>query len=294
MVEIPVIFGCRDNGCRMSSFQSPRIQILNGDYDNFRVLITEVSSSSEESPNNGVTVVHPQMQFSQPGELQFLTKKYEVGKHGQLYFTATFLAKNFRTQDINVRTESGKLTIRAQRFIAKNEGSAYDYVEESIPLDVPLSRNHIRATHASDGKLLVEATVKKTMHKEIPIIIHDKIEAGSDGTDFNATEWVDGITVVKREAGCFLLLRITLESAFELPSSSECSRIGLCCGAGNHLYISGEASWAPSSRGPLEAAFEEYREFRRVFIAPGLIDVNKAKAEVFSGKYLLFEAPLLQ
>nr|CDS31593.1 heat shock protein20 related protein [Hymenolepis microstoma] len=288
MVEIPIIFAKTKDGSRndleSSSVRSERIRVLNSDKDNFRVLITELSSL--ESSDNETMVIRPQKENSQPAELLFLNQKYEISNHGKA-------TKNFRTQDIRIRIDYDKLTIRAQCSATKNKDSSRDCIEKSIPLAVPLSKSHIKATHMTDERLLIVAQVAKAIHKEIPIVSRSGIDMGKYWIDSNSTEDVDVIQVVNKEMKCFLLLRLTLEPPFAVSSTVACVGIRLWCAAGNRLCISGEANWPPTSR-TMDSPFEEHRSFRRVFVAPGLIDVSYAKAEVFEGKYLIFEAPLIQ
>ncbi|VDO02366.1 unnamed protein product [Rodentolepis nana] len=240
-----------------------------------------------ESSDNETVVIRPQKESSQPGELLFLNQKYEINNHGKA-------TKNFRTQDIRIRIDYDKLTIRAQCSATKNKDSSRDCIEKSIPLAVPLSKSHIKATHMTDERLVVVAPVAKAIHKEVPIVARCGFDIGKFAIDFNAQEEVDGIRVVNKEMKCFLLLRLTLEPPFTVSSTVACIGIRLWCAAGNRLCISGEANWSPSTRTIMDSPFEEHRSFRRVFVAPGLIDVSYAKAEVIDGKYLIFEAPLIQ
>ncbi|VDL57802.1 unnamed protein product, partial [Hymenolepis diminuta] len=85
------------------------------------------------------------------------------------------------------------------------------------------------------------------------------------------------------QLGEVLFLNQKYETNEHGKTSSWKSSVYLC------LY-----NWSPTPRMTTDSPYEEHRSFRRVFVAPGLIDVNYAKAEVFGGKYLLFEAPLFQ
>lgn len=141
---------------------------------------------------------------------------------------------------------------------------------------------------------MVVAPVAKDIHKEIPVIVRSVVDASTDWIDCNATEGIDGIRMVIKDGRRFLLLKLTLEAPFSLPSSRVSAGIRIWCASGNRLCVSGEADWSPTTRITPESPFEEHQDFRRVFVAPGLIDVKYAKAEIFAGRYLLFESPILQ
>ncbi|KAM7535254.1 hypothetical protein Aperf_G00000094717 [Anoplocephala perfoliata] len=231
---------------------------------------------------------HPELEFVQPGELDFLKDAYEVGKDGKLHFKVYFNVKNFEPKEINIRTEKNRLIVKAQKSVNKGGSAVHESVGRSIPLPPSVDRDHINATITSDDVLVVEAPVNDPNYKAIKL--------NSDQTEGLAIEPLqvqdrqlavknkEGLEIVTAEDGSKKMhLELKIDPHFEPKDVKVWAK-------GNKVYVQGVTRKEEKTG---KSSHSEVREFYKAFVTPEMVDASKAQAEIGEG-HLVVEAPLFK
>ncbi|VDD77367.1 unnamed protein product [Mesocestoides corti] len=229
---------------------------------------------------------HPELEFTSPGELDFLKNAYEVGKDGKLHFKVYFNAKNFKPEEISIKTDKNKLIVQAQKSESRGDAEMSKCVGRSIPLPPSVDRKHIQATLTSDDVLVVEAPVDDPNYKAIKICPQKGLAIQpSDSSDRQlAVKNKEGVEIVSAEDGSKKMhLELKIDNHFQPKDVKIWSK-------GNKIYVHGESKVDEKTD---TGSHMEHREFYKAFVTPEVIDASKAQAEMNEG-HLVVEAPLFK
>ncbi|KAL5108640.1 Small heat shock protein p36 [Taenia crassiceps] len=202
---------------------------------------------------------HPELEYTQPGELDFLKDAYEVGKDGKLHF-------------------------KAQRSVARGDAAMSESVGRSIPLPPSVDRSHMQATITSDDVLVVEAPVNEPNYKAIKLSPEKGLAIQPSEVQERqlAVTNKEGLEIVTAEDGSKKMhLELKVDSHFAPKDVKVWAK-------GNKVYVHGVTGKEEKTE---NASHSEHREFYKAFVTPAVVDASKAHAEIGEG-YLVVEAPL--
>nr|CDS31595.1 Major egg antigen (p40) [Hymenolepis microstoma] len=227
---------------------------------------------------------HPEAEFTEAGELDFLKDAYEVGKDGKLHFKVYFNAKNFKPEEITIRTEQNRLIVQAQKTASRGGAVMSESVGRSIPLPPSVDRKHLSSTLTSDDVLVVEAPVDEPNYKAIRLGPEGglAIEPCEVEERQLAVRNKEGVEVVTAEDGS---KRVHLELPVDAHFAPKDVKVWA---KGNKLYVQGSVKKEEKTG---ESTHSESRTFYKAFVTPGVMDGSKAQAEIGEGR-LVVEVPL--
>ncbi|CDI98285.1 Major egg antigen p40 [Echinococcus multilocularis] len=229
---------------------------------------------------------HPELEYTQPGELDFLKDAYEVGKDGKLHFKVYFNAKNFKPEEITIKTDKNKLIVRAQRSVTRGDASMSESVGRSIPLPPSVDRNHIQATLTSDDVLMVEAPVDAPNYKAIKLTPEKGLAIQPTEAQERqlAVTNKEGLEIVTADDGSKKMhLELKVDPHFAPKDVKVWAK-------GNKVYVHGVTGKEEKTE---KASHSEHREFYKAFVTPEVVDASKTQAEMVNG-HMVVEAPLFK
>lgn len=227
---------------------------------------------------------HPEAEFTEVGALDFLKDAYEVGKDGKLHFKVYFNAKNFKPEEITIRTDKNRLIVEAQKSASQRGAVMSESVGRSIPIPPSVDRKQLSSTLTSDGVLVVEAPVDEPNYKAIRLQPEGglAIEPSEVEERQLAVRNKDGVEIVTGEDGS---KRVHLELAVDGHFGPKDVKVWA---KGNKVYVQGSVRKEEKTG---ETTHTESREFYKAFVTPGVMDGSKAQAEIGDGR-LVVEVPL--
>ncbi|VDO02217.1 unnamed protein product [Rodentolepis nana] len=191
----------------------------------------------------------------------------------QLHFKVYFNAKNFKPEEITIRTDKNRLIVEAQKSASQRGAVMSESVGRSIPIPPSVDRKQLSSTLTSDGVLVVEAPVDEPNYKAIRL-------QPEGGLAIEPNK--DGVEIVTGEDGS---KRVHLELAVDGHFGPKDVKVWA---KGNKVYVQGSVRKEEKTG---ETTHTESREFYKAFVTPGVMDGSKAQAEIGDGR-LVVEVPL--
>nr|QBL89775.1 small heat shock protein p36 [Taenia multiceps] len=229
---------------------------------------------------------HPELEYTQPGELDFLKDAYEVGKDGKLHFKVYFNVKSFKAEEITIKADKNKLVVRAQKSVACGDAAMSESVGRSIPLPPSVDRNHIQATITTDDVLVIEAPVNEPNYKAIKLIPEKGLAIQPSEVQERqlAVTNKEGLEIVTAEDGSKKMhLELKVDPHFAPKDVKVWAK-------GNKVYVHGVTGKEEKTE---NASHSEHREFYKAFVAPEVVDASKTQAEIVDS-LMVVEAPLFK